>query len=144
MIHVDDNDSNNNSTELKELLMEFQSLFGALEIEEDTNAIDILDEDLITSGITDSIRLTHQSKQEKENRTTISKKHSRDDNRSDEIQGSNKRVCNQGNRSRSGTEDDMKSTQNHPRLVVKKIHNQITAEDNPVLYNRLTIKRIGN
>ena len=98
MIHVDDNDSNDSNTELKELLIEFQSLFGALEIEEDTNTIDILDEDLIlTSGITD-LCLAHQSnRQEKENRTT--KKHIRDDESSDEIQGSNKRVCNQGNRS---------------------------------------------
>lgn len=39
MIQVDDNDSDTNSTELKELLIEFQSLFGALEIEEDTAAI---------------------------------------------------------------------------------------------------------
>ena len=47
-----ENDSNNNSNELKELLLEFQSLFGALEIDEDTTAIDIIDEDLIlTSGI---------------------------------------------------------------------------------------------
>ena len=100
MIQVD-NDSNNNSTELKELLMEFQSLFGALEIEEDTTSIDILglDEDLITSGITDSLRLAHQSKQEKENR--MSKKHIRDDDCSKE-QGSSKRLCCQGNRSRSG------------------------------------------
>jgi len=98
MIQVD----NDNNTELKELLMEFQSLFGALEIEEDTIAIDILDEDLITSGITDSLRLAHQSnKQNNNNRSrTMSKKHIRDDESSDEIQGSNKRVCNQGNRSR--------------------------------------------
>ena len=98
-----DNDSIEGSNELKELLTEFQSLFGALEIEEDTNTIDIIDEDLITSGITDSIRLTHQSKQEKENRTTISKKHSRDDNSSDaqQLEGS-KRLCRcQGNRNRS-------------------------------------------
>ena len=113
MIHVDDNDNNNNSTELKELLIEFQSLFGALEIEEDTTAIDILDEDLITLGITDSLRLAHQStQQEKENRTIPTKKHIRNDNCSKE-QGSSKRVCNQGrNRSciRRGYEVESESS----------------------------------
>ena len=132
MIHVDDNDSNNNnSTELKELLMEFQSLFGALEIEEDTTTIDILDEDLIlTSGITDSLRLAHQSKQEKENKT-MPKKHSRDDECNKE-QGSSKRVCCQG-RNRSGMRRGYGLNQNRRHLVVKKIHYQITAEDDPVL-----------
>ena len=110
MIH--DIDTTNNSNELKELLMEFQSLFGALEIEEDTTAIDILDEDLITSGITDSLRLAQQCKQEKENRTIPTKKHIRDDNCSKE-QGSSKRVCNQGrNRSciRRGYEVESESS----------------------------------
>ena len=104
MIHVNDNDSNSNSTELKELLMEFQSLFGALDIDEDTTtAIDILDEDLIiTSGITDSLRLAHQSKQEKKSRTIPTKKHIRVDNSSKEQGPSSKRLCCQGNRNRSG------------------------------------------
>jgi len=124
MIQVD-NDSNDNSSELKELLVEFQSLFGDLEIEEDITAIEILDEDLITSGITDSLRLAHQSNKQNNNRSrTISKKHSRDDNSNGGIQGSSKRVCNQGNRSRSGIRRGYESTQNHPRLVVKKMHYQ--------------------
>ena len=99
MIQVD---SNNDSNELKELLLEFQSLFGALEIDEDTTAIDIIDEDLITSGITDSLRLAHQSKQEKEKNRTVINKHLRDDKDSDEIQVSNKRLCSLGHRNRSG------------------------------------------
>ena len=100
MIH--DIDTTNNSKELKELLMEFQSLFGALEIEEDTTAIDILDEDLITSGITDSLRLAHQSnKQNKKENKTMSKKHIRDDECSKE-QGSSKRLCLCQGRNRSG------------------------------------------
>ena len=138
-----ENDSNNNSNELKELLLEFQSLFGALEIDEDTTAIDIIDEDLITSGITDSLRLAHQSNKQNNKRSrtrTMPKKHIRDDESSKEQGPSSKRLCCQG---RSGIREDMKLNQNHPRLVVK-IHYQITAENNPVLYNRLTIKRIGN
>jgi len=41
------------------------------------------------------------------------------------------------------SEEDMKLNQSHRRLVVK-IHYQTKAEDKPVLYDRLTIKRIDN